>query len=353
MRYHAGSWGIGMSMKRRVATVAIIVASALTVIAVFIPQACARDKFIGDLVLNLVDPASLRPQSDDELGNVGEILAIPLYRPGAKRRDLPQFLADWLFLADRGSRSLARGEAFDDPRVSDWFFPGRSLRSLHGRWTKLASLKPMICTFGDEAGKLVDAADRTLTAGSLVGESTRVYSRLEIRVDRSAYRLDLVGFRGGNEKLLYTTRVGLGSPEFPTPRGSFYVCRIFDDKPLWIPPPDRWWAWGQSPSRSVYGGHMMPFFKKVKSKSKGLEDDPVDLVEPQVKMVDAGAYRIHGTNSPWSVGSGQSHGCVRMLNSTVKILADNLKMYAGTTTRGETANGPFVNLARPVKLILY
>jgi lipoprotein-anchoring transpeptidase ErfK/SrfK len=70
-------------------------------------------------------------------------------------------------------------------------------------------------------------------------------------------------------------------------------------------------------------------------------------------MVDSGGYRVHGTDTPWSVGSAQSHGCVRMLNRTVKVLADQLKMYVGTTTRGESANGPYVNLARPVKITLY
>jgi hypothetical protein len=129
--------------------------------------------------------------------------------------------------------------------------------------------------------------------------------------------------------------------------------RIYDDKPLWIPPQDRWWAWGQRPSHSVYGGHMMPFFKKVRDRSAGSADHGLDLVAPRMKMIDAGMYRIHGTDSPWSVGSSQSHGCVRMLNATVEQLADALKMYAGTTTRGRSANGPYVNLARPVKLILY
>ncbi|MEJ2718285.1 MAG: L,D-transpeptidase [Deltaproteobacteria bacterium] len=172
-------------------------------------------------------------------------------------------------------------------------------------------------------------------------------------MNRSKFTLELYAYRRNTEKLLYATRVGLGSPQFPTPRGSYFLMRIYDDRPLWIPPQNRWWAWGQRPSHSVYGGHMMPFFKKVRDRSAVPEDDGLDLVAPKMKMVDAGMYRIHGTDSPWSVGSGQSHGCVRMLNSTVEKLADKLKMYAGTTTRGHSANGTFVNLARPVKLVLY
>jgi len=200
---------------------------------------------------------------------------------------------------------------------------------------------------------LLDPEKSFASAGSLVGDAHTLYARLEIRVNRSAYKLELYGFRQDKEKLLYRTKVGLGSPQFPTPRGSYFITRIFDDHPLWIPPQNRWWAYGQMPSRTVYGGHMMPFFKKIRMRSPNSVDHGLDRVAPRMKMVDAGMYRIHGTNSPWSVGSGQSHGCVRMLNSKVGELADKLKMYVGTRNRGRTANGPYVNLARPVKLILY
>lgn len=316
-------------------------------------EARAQDKLVGDLVLSLANPVEVRKDLDWELGTVGEILAIPVDAASRRRRNLPQFLADWIFLAKRGSAYWWEHGDGASSLGAEWFFPGRSMRSLYERWTRLASLKPMTPVHSGQGRRLLDSPDGTLTAGSLVGNPTSLYSRLEIRVNKAEFRLELFGFRGMERTLIYSTKVGLGSPDFPTPRGSFYVCRIFDDKPLWIPPPDRWWAWGQMPSRSVYGGHMMPFFKKVKSKGSDPAADQADLVEPEVKMIDAGMYRIHGTDSPWSVGSGQSHGCVRMKNSTVKILADSLKQYVGTTTRGRTANGPFVNLARPVKLVLY
>jgi len=202
-------------------------------------------------------------------------------------------------------------------------------------------------------GDLIDSRDTFITAGSLAADPRSLYSRLEIEVDRAKYTINLLGYTDDEKKkVLFSTRVGLGSYDFPTPRGSFFITRIFDDKPIWIPP-DSWWAWGQVPSRSVYGGHMMPFFKKLAVKGSTVEESGEELVATRMKMIDGGGYRIHGTDSPWSVGSGQSHGCVRMLNKTVKILADNLKMYVGTTTRGETANGPYVNLARPVKLTLH
>jgi hypothetical protein len=186
----------------------------------------------------------------------------------------------------------------------------------------------------------------------LAGNPDRLYDRLEVRVNRSNFKIHLLGFRSDEGRVLYSSKVGLGSREFPTPRGSYYLCRIYDDHPLWIPPRDREWAYGMRPSRSVYGGHMMPFFSKRSIRGSGPDTPGLDKIEPKVRMIDFGAYRIHGTDSPWSVGDNQSHGCVRMRNATVAKLADAIKMYAGTTVRGESPNGKYVDLARPVKLIL-
>jgi hypothetical protein len=212
----------------------------------------------------------------------------------------------------------------------------------------------------DQPGKwagVIDPVFELSNAGRLIANPSGIFSSFEILVERSSYTVRLYGIRKDNGKsLLFQCKAGLGSSEYPTPKGMFYLTRIYDDKPLWIPPPDRDWAWGQAPSHSVYGGHMIPFFtKQPLSKETKSEDDfqELDKVASQIKMVDGGMYRIHGTDSPWSIGSAQSHGCVRLHNSAVQVLADLLKMYVGTTSRGETANGKFVNLSRPVRITLY
>lgn len=262
-------------------------------------------------------------------------------------------------LSNRLRESEARIGADWDAVVSRELFPGRrSLDRLQQTWVKLASLGPSGSYAAQRRGAaLVDSGRPLSTSGSMVGDATGVYSRLEIQVERNTFEVRVFGIRGENErKLLFFCRAGLGSYEYPTPRGSYYLLRIFDDNPLWIPPPDRPWAWGQAPSHAVYGGHMMPLFDKKPVKSgKGPQDDVRDLdcVAGEMEMVDSGAYRIHGTNSPWSVGSRQSHGCVRLLNKDVKRIADLLKMYVGVTTRDRAANGTFVKLARPVRVILY
>jgi lipoprotein-anchoring transpeptidase ErfK/SrfK len=37
-------------------------------------------------------------------------------------------------------------------------------------------------------------------------------------------------------------------------------------------------------------------------------------------------FRIHGTNEPWSIGTAASSGCIRMLNSEVAELYDNVNV---------------------------
>ncbi len=234
-----------------------------------------------------------------------------------------------------------------------WFFPGEN--SLHRMTTDLDTFaSPPRSSFGHEQGLLDDSSVMS-SAGRMVTEPVNLFNDFEIRVSRATYKLELCGMKSGREpKVLFTCRTGLGSSEFPTPTGSYFVVTIFDDHPLWIPPKDREWALGMTPSNRVYGGHMMPFFKKAK-RDKGNPDDVIteDIIVPELEFADTGTYRIHGTDSPWSVGSSQSHGCVRLLNKSVKGLSDTLKMYVGTTTRGNTENGSFITLARPVKLKLF
>lgn len=232
-----------------------------------------------------------------------------------------------------------------------------SLRPVAEEKVKVASTGPGPNSTRPEYSDIVDSAARLKEAGQKAGDPVDLYSNFRIEVERAKYIVKFLGIDdNGNKTELFSCKAGLGSSEYPTPKGSFYITRIFDDKPVWIPPQDRDWAYGQAPSHSVYGGRMMPFFKKQQVGPPPKSDDTnceLDIVAPGMKMVDTGTYRIHGTDSPWSVGSAQSHGCVRLLNSSVAKLADTLKMYVGTTTRGQTPNGVYINLARPVKLVLY
>jgi L,D-transpeptidase catalytic domain len=335
----------------------IIAGLVLSVMGASVSDSRASEIFIRDLLLSLAHPSGMPIEM--ETGNIDKVLAIPLEPSQAKYRNIsgifPRIPFSVEYLAEVEKNGRDRREFFE----SQWFVPGTSMRLTESPWAMMASLNPMVPSAARHGAGMLDPEALVSSTGELAGNPGRAFSRLEIRVDRRNFDVKLIAIptsRSEEPKLIYQCKAGLGSTEYPTPSGSYYILRIFDKKPLWIPPTNRPWAWGQLPSNSVYGGHMMPFFKKRPTKGSARSAAPnqgLDRVAPKMKLVDAGMYRIHGTNSPWSVGSRQSHGCVRLLNSSVKKLSDSLKLYVGTTTRGRTANGEYVSLAKPVRLVLY
>jgi hypothetical protein len=313
--------------------------------------ASAKDSFVKDLLLSLAYPPEVQQPEPKAYADLENLLSEPL--EGVEDRGNVSSPDAWK-LPFREDHLRKQKESAE--KTSKAFFPGTgSLGRLPEHWTRLASLHPIVPAAKRVGGTILDSGESFSSAGRLVGDPVSLFSSFEVQVDKSKYTLKLYGVKnGGVRTQLFDCRTGLGSAEYPTPRGTYYLVRIFDDKPIWIPPPSDW-AYGQAPSRSAYGGHMIPLFKKVPAKDGGKGDEVVDVLDsvaPQMKVIDTGGYRVHGTDSPWSIGSSQSHGCVRLLNKEAKRLSDTLKMYVGTTTRGQTPNGPYINLARPVRLIL-
>ncbi len=178
------------------------------------------------------------------------------------------------------------------------------------------------------------------------------FSHLEIEVSHSRHTFKLVGTSFfGKKDVIYECRVGLGSGEFPTPVGIYYVTHIYDEDPWWIPPPNRAWAAGQSRSTRVYGGTMAPLLKKRPVDRRKEIQDLEDKISGEVRLDDYG-YRFHGTNAPRSIGSNQSHGCVRMLPEDARKAAVLIKEYVGAAERRESENGSFVILKSTVRLNL-
>ncbi|MGB6065923.1 MAG: L,D-transpeptidase [Desulfomonilaceae bacterium] len=190
--------------------------------------------------------------------------------------------------------------------------------------------------------------DGNVPTGSKMG-----LSYLDIEVSHSAHQFWLyANFASGKREKLYECKVGLGSPEFPTPVGIYYVTHIYDQDPWWIPPPDRWWAAGQRPSRKVYGGTMAPLLKKRPVRVKKHKPDPEDKIAGPVQLDDYG-YRFHGTNAPRSIGQNQSHGCVRMRPDDARKVAGLIREYVGQPEhRAEDENGSYFILNAPVRLNL-
>lgn len=103
-----------------------------------------------------------------------------------------------------------------------------------------------------------------------------------LRVDRRRLRASL--FRGGRR--IWTARIGVGQPQWPTPRGNFYVReRLLPTDP-----------------KGLYG----VFAFGLSAYSETLTDWP-----------GGGMIGIHGTNEPQILPGRVSHGCVRLANPRI------------------------------------
>ena len=96
--------------------------------------------------------------------------------------------------------------------------------------------------------------------------------------------------------------VAIGSPEYPTPSGLFAIQNMQVDPPWNVPNSD--WA-GDLAGTTVPGG---------------APDNP--LVARWLGV--SGPVGIHGTPSIYSLGSAASHGCIRMSESDVIALYDQV-----------------------------
>ncbi|MBB4064283.1 L,D-transpeptidase [Gellertiella hungarica] len=106
---------------------------------------------------------------------------------------------------------------------------------------------------------------------------------------------------GGNRAIRYG--VGVGKEGFGW-SGVVKVGRK-QEWPDWTPPPEM-------RAREAAKGHFLPVHMK------GGEDNPLGARAMYLyrKGRDT-AFRIHGTNQPWSIGLNLSSGCIRMMNKDV------------------------------------
>ncbi len=86
--------------------------------------------------------------------------------------------------------------------------------------------------------------------------------------------------------------------------------------PDWTPPPEM-------RAREAAKGHPLPVHMK------GGEDNPLGARAMYLyrKGRDT-AFRIHGTNQPWSIGLNLSSGCIRMMNKDVTDLYSRVAIGA-------------------------
>lgn len=90
-----------------------------------------------------------------------------------------------------------------------------------------------------------------------------------------------------HEELIYSFTAAVGSPEYPTPTGKFYIVSKEKD-PIWIPPKSDW-AKDQEPIPPGPGNPLGPYWMNL-----------------------GGGVGIHSTPDPSSLGYSVSHGCIRL-----------------------------------------
>lgn len=102
--------------------------------------------------------------------------------------------------------------------------------------------------------------------------------------------------------------VGVGKPGFEW-AGTHQVTRKAE-WPSWTPPKEMI-------TREAEKGHYLPAF---------MEGGPQNPMGARAMYLGSTLYRIHGTNQPWTIGSNNSSGCIRMRNEDVTDLYERVNV---------------------------
>jgi lipoprotein-anchoring transpeptidase ErfK/SrfK len=157
---------------------------------------------------------------------------------------------------------------------------------------------------------------------------------VSLKADLSTRTLTVLGSNG----TIKTFNVAVGSANYPTPTGTYTIRKIVWN-PSWTPPPDAKWARKETP------------------KGPGEPGNPMKVAKIFFKEPD---YYIHGTGQINSLGSAESHGCLRMHPNEVAELAQFL-MQNGGQAREEgwfsrvihmRARTHTVELSQPITLVV-
>lgn len=136
----------------------------------------------------------------------------------------------------------------------------------------------------------------------LIGSAVLPAADLRIEVDLSTRML--TAYAG--EAAVKAYSVSVGTDKDPTPTGFFQIRKLVWN-PSWVPPNEKW-ARGKEP------------------KKPGDPENPMQAVKIFFKEPD---YYIHGTPATDSLGSAESHGCVRMDPGDVTDLAKLVMEHGG------------------------
>jgi lipoprotein-anchoring transpeptidase ErfK/SrfK len=158
------------------------------------------------------------------------------------------------------------------------------------------SAKPGKTTDSTAARSEPKAAPASLTALGKVDGPVR------LSADLSERQLTVVAGNGA----IRTFNVAIGTKAYPTPTGTFRIRKIVWN-PSWVPP-DSKWAKGKT------------------AKGPGEPGNPMKVAKIFFKEPD---FYIHGTAQVNSLGTADSHGCLRMSPDEVAELAQFLMQNGG------------------------
>jgi L,D-transpeptidase ErfK/SrfK len=113
----------------------------------------------------------------------------------------------------------------------------------------------------------------------------------------------------GEEVVVYTWPIGIGTEKTPSPVGPFRITSK-DENPTWYVPDSIYRTMDPPKRRVVPPGPDNPLGAYRIRLSKGL-------------------YAIHGTDSPWSIGRLTTHGCIRLYPEDIGELFHRVQI--GTT----------------------
>jgi hypothetical protein len=219
-----------------------------------------------------------RPASEWKLVGAWEILAA---EAGCMERRLP-FSKHW--------KQMTTGK--QDSRMNKWVGPAATIVLLSAAGAAAVASQ-------SDTGRTVDSARAS-------GDSTRgglvVDGPIHLAVDLSSRKLTVLS--GGTAVRTYSVAVGRSSK--PTPLGSFSIRKIVWN-PSWIPPKQAW-------------------ARNKTAQGPGDPENPMKVAKIFFREPD---YYIHGTGDVESLGSADSHGCLRMAPDDVAELARLLMEKGG------------------------
>ena len=135
-----------------------------------------------------------------------------------------------------------------------------------------------------------ESSAQALTMGTAVAKPL---SDMRLEVDLKARKLHV--YQG--DKRTGTYPVAVGSTEWPTKTGEWYVTQVVLN-PEWIPP-DQSWA------------------EQAERREPGDPKNPLGAAQ----LIYDPPRTVHGTNEPASIGKAVSHGSIRMANADILALA--------------------------------